>query len=618
MPNAAEELGKFFDFIWRETDGLVYVPTLRQAIGSKPDIRQEMYKWPEHRSTVIQHVLKAAAEGVDAYASPVLYSQGPPTKENVKGSHVVWVELDGNAPENDKAFVEKNIPAPSLKIQTSVEKNQHVYWLLDHFETNVKKIEEINRSITYTMDADKSGWNVNHFLRPPMTTNQGIKRGERHRPAMPVLRVSEFGEAKSLEAFSSLPPAKQLVDESIELAENLRTLDQVIALNTFSEDLWTLFSATKDSLSDRSGALMRLAYTTAEQGFSDQDIFVLLENADRRWEKYTGRTDRNRQLLDILNRARLKVGYSFRDTSGIEEMLGLTEDQPVAKTKVVYNFMELLEADIHIDWLLDQFLPVGGLGVLASMPGIGKTQLGEQLAINIATGEDFLVWKNADKRPRKVLFLSLEMPAASLKYINEKIVKGYTPEQQDMLRENFYIATLGVPIGLDEAAGQQFLDSLMNTYQPELLIIDSLSQIVGEDLSDNKVIRRLTQYLSRSVQSKHNCAVLLIHHNRKSSGIIQQPSLDDLFGNTFLGAALDASLILRGHPDKSLIEVHPVKTRLGKLHDQFDVRRSDNLTFEVTSGSPFNSTRDLFTTGSAESTDGDGSTGFFGPNGISL
>lgn len=144
MSNAAEELGQFFDYIWRETEGLIYVPTLHQVEGAKASINQEMFAWPRQRDAVIQHVLKSTAEGVDAYASPVLYSQGPPTKENVKGSHVVWVELDGNAPNSDSDYEAKDIPAPTLKIQTSLENNQHAYWLLDNFETDVKKIEATN------------------------------------------------------------------------------------------------------------------------------------------------------------------------------------------------------------------------------------------------------------------------------------------------------------------------------------------------------------------------------------------------------------------------------------------------------------------------------------------
>lgn len=587
MSNAAEELGEFFDYIWRETEGLVYVPTLHQIEGAKASIHQEMYAWPKQRNTVIQHVLKAAAEGVDAYASPVLYSQGPPVKENVKGSHVLWVELDGNAPSDNQEYVKKDIPPPTLKIQTSVEKNQHAYWLLDNFETDVKKIEALNRAITYRMEADKSGWNVNHFLRPPMTVNHGVKLGKIVRPQMQVLRVSEFGEATNLTTFEKLPPAKQLVDESIELSKDLKSLEDVIALNDWSETLWNLFKTGKDDLSDRSGALMRLAYTTAEEGFNDQDIFVILENADKRWEKYTGRTDRNRQLLDIINRARLKVGYNFEDTSVIEQLLGLDETKPT-DSKPVYNFMELLEANIHIDWLFEDFIPIGGLGLVGSMPGIGKTQLGEQLAINAATGEDFLFWKNINKKPRKVLFLSLEMPAAPLKHINEKIVRAYTPEQHVMMRDNLFLATLGVPIHFDSPAGQQFMDSLMAEYQPELLIIDSVSQAVSKDLSESQTMLNFTQYVRRHIQDKYKCAVMLIHHNRKNNGIQQTPSLDDLFGNTFLGAALDVGIVLRGHVDQNKIEVHQVKARLGPKQTAFDITRTENLSFEVNNGSNFN------------------------------
>src|SRR5690606_6525778 len=155
-----------------------------------------------------------------------------------------------------------------------------------------------------------------------------------------------------------------------------------------------LFSLSKEeagsnSSHGRSGSLMRLGYYGAEQGFTDEQIFAVLDDADTRWEKYTGRSpeQRRRFLVDIIARARAKHGYNSSENP-LAGLIAQASQVEVQEQKLIYNFKEFINLEIHIDWLLEGMLSQTGFGIITGQPGIGKTQLGLQLAHHLALGEE--------------------------------------------------------------------------------------------------------------------------------------------------------------------------------------------------------------------------------------
>lgn len=173
---ASRELREFFNYIWGEEPvgtraTFVYLPVLYDGV-----MHGYMFEWPRQREAVIRHVLKwAATEAANAFYSPALFKAANPQKSNVLGSHVLWVDFDGNAPEvwsmkpvDGKIFV----PPPTLIVQSSIPGHEHCYWKLDDFLNNVSMLEDRNRGLAYTMRADTSGWDADQILRPPRTINR--------------------------------------------------------------------------------------------------------------------------------------------------------------------------------------------------------------------------------------------------------------------------------------------------------------------------------------------------------------------------------------------------------------------------------------------------------------
>ena len=165
---ATDELGEFFDYIWGDTEGFVYLPVQPDPYGPT-DWQGFMFQWPKQRAGVIRHVLRHAATKANVFYSPAVFKAASPKKEAVLGSWVLWVDFDGNAPESWETL---EIPHPSLRVQSSMPGHEHVYWKLEEFLDDIPVLEDRNRSIAYMLKADTSGWDADQLLRPIHTLNR--------------------------------------------------------------------------------------------------------------------------------------------------------------------------------------------------------------------------------------------------------------------------------------------------------------------------------------------------------------------------------------------------------------------------------------------------------------
>jgi RecA-family ATPase len=242
---------------------------------------------------------------------------------------------------------------------------------------------------------------------------------------------------------------------------------------------------------------------------------------------------------------------------------------------------DFLATEVHIEWLLQGLLERSGFGVISSAPGVGKTQLVIHMGISIATGQDFLHWKNSTATPAKVLFLSLEMAHAPIKYFMEKIMAR--EEYRDLLpvlQENFLVAPVGNSISVDTEGGRNFLESLIESYKPTTVIIDSLGAFTGQSLTDDVAMRSLSSYLQR-VRQKYGVSFIFVHHNRKANGDNKKPiELSDLHGSVFITSPADFVLTLWLQDDGRVTLKH-VKARLSLPSKQLALIRDHNLHFTV-------------------------------------
>lgn len=387
-----------------------------------------------------------------------------------------------------------------------------------------------------------------------------------------------------LSDFDSLTPAKDRVADNIDL-QTLPSIEQVKREAKWTADMTDLFTKPVGEVEDRSAGLARMAYSAAEHGWSDEQIAAMLYDLDSRWKKYTARkaSTRDNILLNLVNRAREKVGYATGNFDIDLSRFKKDKDIPVVtdeeRKPLIWGFEDFVQADFPINWLVEGLLPEAGMAFITGFPGTGKTQLAIMLGAYIALGhESFLRWDIVGGA-KKVVFLSLEMGEAPLHLFMQTIGASYTNKK--LLNKNFRLMPLGEAIPIDTAPGQAFLDDWLEQEKPDLLIIDSLQLAISKEMTDEMAAKNLMHYLAL-VRKKHNCAVVMIHHNRKKSAEAKQKDitqLSDMYGSIFFAANADAVIGLDKLNDEGLLSVHGLKNRLGPNHAPFDIVRDETLHF---------------------------------------
>jgi hypothetical protein len=562
-----EGLNTFFMSIWGDTTGWAYLPTRDQ----KSDTWVKMFfSWPKQKEHIIDHVLISTAKGLDSYFAPALFKEPTrPIKDNIKGSNVLWAEFDGNAPDKwtprtDQAPEQPGvdvIPMPSVRVQSSVDGHEHVYWKLEEFSNDIEFIEGSNRSIAYTLRADTSGWDINQILRPPYTTN--------YKHDLPVTLISNDSNCYNRSSFLQLKPALQLVTEAID-TEHLPEVQWLVAKYKWDEEHFKLFMDSNIEEGKRSHALMRLGYYCAEQGMDDAEAYSILSNAASRWGKFTGRLDRHKRLIDIVNRARQKHPVAL-DTLTFKGILG----DSVTGGQIVFGMQEFLDSEIEVEWVIDGFIEKGGMGMVSSAPGVGKTQASIQLGIACALGKPFLSW-NVPK-PMKILMFSLEMGHVGLKMLFEVITADFSAEDKATLNQNFKIIPLGQSLPIDRPDSRMFIELMIDEQKPDGIIFDALNKLLTGELKE-ETARKVNDYMGL-LRAKFGCIVWMIHHNIKASADNKKPNkLEDVFGSTFITADMTTVITLWENKDGTL-ELNQVKARFTAKHKPIKLRRDEHLKF---------------------------------------
>lgn len=595
---AAERLGQFFDFMWGDIEGIVYLPTKDPSLTPPDDWKRTYYEWPKSKSGVIQHVLTRNAEGKDVFFSPAIYSKDvlpklrrkePTSKEDILGTNVIWAEYDGNAPDWDTSEpVEAphgthssaqgpSLAPPTLRVQSSSPGKQHVYWRLKEFTTDTQKVEGINRAIAYDTNADRSGWDINQVLRPIETTNHKYTSDN-------LVFVAEETEIEfSLQEFRELKPPKEYIKKDIDV-NNLPPVAEILGKYSWDDDDLELINKSKEQINanDRSAALFRIAMVSAEMGLPENEIFSMLYFLDERWEKFKFRNDRVAQLINQVNKAKQKHPHAVEEP----DFAGLTDPktETTVNERIVFGFQDILNVEVKIDWLIENFMPMGGLGLIASAPGVGKTQFTLQLAIACSLQKTFLEY--TPTRRHKTMFFSLEMNLPSIKHFLSTMAPAYSGEEIEQLQRHMMILPHGMPINLMLAEGRKGFEYILETYKPEGVYIDSLQKIYLADLSKDE-IRGLFTYLAR-IRRDFGVYVIIIHHDRKAQEGNKRPrDLSDIYGSQFITAEPDSVLHLwRPAPESRNIELRTLKNRLAPPTDRRIITRASHLQFIMSENQP--------------------------------
>lgn len=549
-------IDEFLVFLFGNEEGYVYAP-YKLSTGA---FVKDWYKYPEDRDSgaMDYHLINQSTHS-DQYMSPVLYNSKD-TKD-FKLSNVVWCDFDEGIPDELGDF-----PRSSLRVSSSNNsQKEHWYWRLSGPIRTSRDLERYNRQLAYALGADKGCWNFNRVLRPIETLNY------KYTPPASVSLVETTETLLDTYVLDMLPK----VSESI--SEPLTWIPTHVPEERMSTKFWK-FLNSEQLTGKRSEALTSIAMSCVEAGLSVSQTMTLLYDADDRWGKFVGRADREQRLQAIVGYATSTVQQNKciepkEKRSTREALLNRGSDRSISEGPQSLN--KFIAHKFNVDWVIYGLLHSQGLAIIASPPGVGKTQFSTNLLLSIGCGKTFLDW--VVTRPRKVLFLSLEMTQPELKQYIDKMLLEFTEEERVLLDSNVYFVSKQA-FRLNSESNQQKLLEWLDEIQPEGLFIDSLSRCVGGDLEKGE-IDAVFDFLNKEVRDKRNCFLWFVHHNRKANFNQKQPKkLEDLYGSQYIGAYA-SSVIGLWKIDDNELEVNCLKIWFTKPFPTFRMARTNNLTF---------------------------------------
>lgn len=222
---------------------------------------------------------------------------------------------------------------------------------------------------------------------------------------------------------------------------------------------------------------------------------------------------------------------------------------------VVVSLLEFVNREIQprerilAPWLLTQ-----SLNMLYAWRGVGKTHVALGIAFAVASGGSFLKWK-ADK-PRRVLFLDGEMPAASMQERLKGLVAGSV---EDFDPDYFRLVTPDLQTGcmpdLATYEGQEAIDTIIG--ETELIVIDNLSSLARSGGRENDAESWLPIQPWALRQRQQGRSVLFIHHSGKGGAQRGTSKREDI-----LDTVINLKRPVEYNPaDGAVFEVHFEKTR---------------------------------------------------------
>jgi archaellum biogenesis ATPase FlaH len=206
---------------------------------------------------------------------------------------------------------------------------------------------------------------------------------------------------------------------------------------------------------------------------------------------------------------------------------------PLYKDETAFSVLTAADILAHEDeavgWVLDDYLPSGGLVILAGKPKEGKSTLTYELAMKVVKGQPFI---GRSTSGGSVLILALEEHPRDVRMRLQAL--GLQESDKIFVRVESVNPTRATLAALCKFVVENGI---------KLVVIDTLSALWRvADENDASAVTAAIQPLLVLARESGAC-VLLIHHARKSEGSYG----DEIRGSGALFATVDVALILKRH-----------------------------------------------------------------------
>ena len=162
-------------------------------------------------------------------------------------------------------------------------------------------------------------------------------------------------------------------------------------------------------------------------------------------------------------------------------------------------------------WLVRHLWSHAAVGLISGHPKVGKSWLGLDLAVSVASGTD-CVGAFPVEAPGPVLVFLAEDP---LPRVRERIASLCALRHISLERIPLHVIT-AASLRLDDADDRERLTATVARLAPRLLLLDPLVRLHAGDENDARYIAQLLGFL-RTLSRQHELAIALVHHMSKKS-----------------------------------------------------------------------------------------------------
>lgn len=167
----------------------------------------------------------------------------------------------------------------------------------------------------------------------------------------------------------------------------------------------------------------------------------------------------------------------------------------------------LWDTDDDTEWLLYPLIPARRASVIYSAPKVGKSLLMLEIAAHLAEGTQVL--GETPDQPIKVLYVDYENDPRG-DTVNRLKAMGYTPDRL----ENLMILSYPVLAGLDTNQGATVFIDILNTYAPDLVVLDTMSRAIDGEENENDTYLNFYRRIQLPMK-KAGIALIRLDHSGK-------------------------------------------------------------------------------------------------------
>jgi hypothetical protein len=235
-------------------------------------------------------------------------------------------------------------------------------------------------------------------------------------------------------------------------------------------------------------------------------------------------------------------------------------DQWVRKTFPLLDWADLWADETEQEWIAEPLLPARRLVALYSAPKVGKSLLMLEIAAGIAAG--FPLFGTQRTKQARVLYVDFENDPRG--DVRERLRNmGYTPQHL----ENLCYLSFPTMAGLDSERGSLELLTTAQTYECDVVVIDTVSRSVSGEENENDTWLNFYRHTGLKLKQA-GMSMIRLDHSGKDESKGQR-------GGSAKSGDVDAVWRLTKRGD-DLIELFCEANRFPIARNQITLRREDD------------------------------------------